>query len=148
MSAFRLSGLVLCSLAVLPAQAAEMPPFLAGGQQFATSPGACHSLEEGEGEGLTVRAAGLFGYEFGCNFVAFLPVRDDAGGEPFAWIATASCGDDSGISRPDLFNMTHYDDQLIVTSQNDYVAASSKPWDDQSDPFAIGVIEERFELCR
>lgn len=126
----------------------ETPAFLSGGQKYATTPGACTSPDEGEGEGLTVTQSGLFGYEFGCNFASFLPVRSEGESEPFIWIAIAACGDDSGISRPDQFTIGFYENALNVTSQNDYVAAASKGFDENTDHFQTGIVEKRFELCR
>ena len=140
---------VLAVLAVpVSAFAGEAPAFLSGDRTWGSTPQACKSLESEDGAALTLSRKGIYGYEFGCNFLDFLPVRDDATGEMFGMVAIASCGDDSGISRPDMFNITVNENTLSVTSQNEYTAAQSKDSDGQTDPFATGIIEKPFEPCK
>ena len=53
--------------------------------------------------------------------------KDPETGRIFNVVATASCGDDSGISRPDLINLSPYIEggQVFVQSQNEYVVSES-----------------------
>lgn len=145
-ASFALGALIVSAAA--DQAAGETPAFLDGGKKYATAPGICQSLDDGEGDGYTLTATGVFGYEFGCNFATFLPVRAEGETEPFIWVGVAACGDDSGISRPDSFTLGFYEDRVVVTSQNDYVSAESKGFDEKVDHFKTGIIDKTFELCR
>jgi hypothetical protein len=128
----------------------EIPSFLSKGQSYASDPKVCKGMDaEGAPEdGLIVKADGLSGYEFGCTFVQFLPVKFADVDEINSYVAIASCGDDSGITRPDAISLSYYDDQLVVTSQNDYNLAGAKPNDGKGDPYLEGIVEKHFDLCK
>ena len=142
-----LFALLQVALSAGPVMAGEIPPFLAGGQKYATAPANCTDATGSE-TGLSISAAGMFGRESGSSLLASPRGRDDARPEPIGYVAIASCGDDSGISRPDMLNISLSEGGIYVTSQSDYTIAASRPFDGRTDPFAKGIIEERFELCR
>ncbi len=102
------------------AQAGEMPDFLKG-RVFSTEKASCGDATGGDGLQLT--REGIFGPEFGCTFLSFKEDRDADTGRLFLVVATANCGDDSGINRPDLITLSPYIEggQVIVQSQNEYV---------------------------
>lgn len=95
------------------------------GQRFTYSENACKGEPEPEVTDdlailstLEVNEAGVFGYEFGCEFLQFLP----GGDSPYQTVI-ASCGDDSGITRPDMITLLYSEEPQSVTvqSQNEYV---------------------------
>ncbi|MCB1451147.1 MAG: hypothetical protein KDJ67_13675 [Nitratireductor sp.] len=145
-----MAGAAVFACIPVGAKAGETPPFLSGGQFYGENTLACDEAKSGagEGEGLYMKGEGVFGTEWGCTFVDFLPIRYEQGGEISGYIAITSCGDDSGVSRPDMFELHFYEDVITATSQNDYVAASAKPYDDKEDPFSIGIINKQFALCK
>ena len=147
LSAFaRLFPALLAAGLVLPAQAAELPPFLSAGQVWSTDERACGNPEEGIVEVFfTASAEGVFGYEFGCNFASFMPVRS-ADGEVYSWVAVAACGDDSGITRPDLFAFTQYEDVLTVTSQNDFQWSTGREQTEEEAQWSL--VNREFALCK
>lgn len=141
---FLLAALAMPARAV----AGEAPDFLAGDRTWGSSTQACKAIDGEDSMAFTLSRKGIYGLEFGCNFLDFLPVRDDNTGEIFGVVAIASCGDDSGISRPDMFNISINENTLYVTSQNDYVYVLSKGFETQSDPVESGIVERQFELCK
>lgn len=145
---FAASLIVLApAFAPAPAGAQEVPPFLASGQSWSTDERACGNPEEGvEGVFYVASKEGLFGYEFGCNFVDFRPVRN-SDGETYGWLATASCGDDSGITRPDMFSLSEYDGMLTVTSQNDWNASLINT-DPTEEDAQWSLVNREFNLCK
>jgi hypothetical protein len=142
--------LFVLAVSALPIQAfaGEAPAFLSGDRTWGSSPQACKAIDGEDAMAFTLSRKGIYGLEFGCNFLDFLPVRDGEGGEVFAVVAIASCGDDSGISRPDLFNISVNENTLYVTSQNDYAYVLSKGFETQPDPVESGIVEKQFELCK
>lgn len=137
----------------------SVPDFLQDGARFARDLSAC---ADGGDEGpdgvertLQVTEQGLFGYEIGCSFLRFLPDVDRETGEAFLWIATAACGDDSGINRPDSFALIFNDfsNTLTVQSQNEYVVAETLfhlPQTDaaETDPYeAASYLSGEYTLC-
>ena len=145
-----MAGAAVFACIPVGAKAGETPPFLSGGQFYGENTLACDEAKSGagEGEGLYMKGEGVFGTEWGCTFLDFLPIRYEDGGEVNGYVAITSCGDDSGISRPDMFELDFYDGIVTVTSQNDYTAASAKPYNEQEDPFSIGIISKQFALCK
>ncbi|MFZ1813013.1 MAG: hypothetical protein WBO55_00500 [Rhizobiaceae bacterium] len=146
-----MAGAAILTCVPMKADAGEVPSFLAGGQVYATTPEACKGLDAGgdESGGLKLKADGISGYEFGCQFVDFIPVRYVDVPEVTRYIAIASCGDDSGITRPDMIDLSIFDDAVTATSQNDYNYAMSRlDASSDNDPFEAGIINEQFALCR
>lgn len=140
--------LVACSLVAglcatsAGAEERVVPPFLEGTALFSREEGFCPGnpnppATEGT---LQVSKAGIYGYEVGCTFLQFLPERDPETGEIYTWVATAQCGDDSGINRPDQFTLIHneFNNTLTVQSQTEYAAATAMLYldrDSDKDPF-------------
>lgn len=126
---------------------AEIPDFFEGGKTYASDWKACVGFA-GDGapdDSNTIDQSGVFGYEFGCTFVDFKPVSYN--GRITSYIAMASCGDDSGINRPDFFDISFYDGNVTVTSQNDYIYDTLRPRED-GDGESWGFINKQFELCQ
>ncbi|MCG6858712.1 MAG: hypothetical protein LJE67_11680 [Salaquimonas sp.] len=128
------------------AHADSVPFFLANGQKYVTDTKICSGKDTDETDALQLTAKGMFGYEFGCNFLQFLDVKDSGDGSVYQYLAIAACGDDSGISRGDMITLTPSgDDQLRVTSQNDYVVELSQGGDD--DTQGSWIVEKEFTRC-
>ena len=143
--AYAFLGLALAALAT-PAAAQEIPPFLADGGKYATDATSCAAeIEEAEGYQLT--AKGLYAYEFSCTFTSFQSVRyNDGDNEPDEYIAIASCGDDSGISRPDMILLMPSDENMLfLTSQNDY--AISSVWEKDGESGLKWLVQREFKRC-
>lgn len=121
------AAIILALAAEAMAEAPQIPPFLDGTAVFSRSAELCPGGEPSEIEGyLHVNKSGLYGYELGCTFLQFLPERDPESKDIYGWLVIAQCGDDSGITRPDMFSL-HYNESgpsLTVQSQNEYVASS------------------------
>ncbi len=145
-----LTGFILAAethASVGVAVAGEIPDFLSNGKTYATTPAGCAGFGDSDApdDALQITAEGIWGYEFGCTFVEFLPVRmNSQPGNVSGHVAIASCGDDSGISRPDLINMSFYDNIIYATSQNDYVAS----YHQEEDARQFGIVEKSFALCQ
>ena len=111
------------------AMAAGVPEFLKG-KRYTYSEETCVGEDELPAEEdaditttLEVNEAGIFAYEFGCIFLDFWPGDTDSD-MPFLQTVVASCGDDSGVTRPDLISLvfdTSEPESVTVTSQNEYV---------------------------
>jgi len=119
-------------LAVAPTalMAADSPDLLK--RKFATDPAACKA-EAGadDADALTLDKTGIYGVEFSCSFLDFWP-HLGSDGKIADVVVLASCGDDSGITRPDLITIVPQSpEELQVQSQNEYVqtevAASLAP---------------------
>lgn len=137
---------VAAGLAFSPALADGVPAFLADGQVYAVE-GACDPAEGREFPGLQLTQQGIFGYEFGCRFLEIRSVPSLDGGESYQHIATASCGDDSGISRPDfILLMPSLDGETVaVTSQNDY--AISMVWEKDGPSGINWMVQQEYKRC-
>ena len=138
-------AIIVALAAPVPALADGLPEFLSGGQVWATDPAGCAAGEGGEEVYFTLRADGVYGYEFGCTFAQFLPARTSEG-ETVGWIAIASCGDDSGISRPDLFNLSAYDSTLTVTAQNEWNSTNDGA-EQSEEELRWSLVHRDFALC-
>ena len=103
---------------------AEAPDFLK--HRYAANPEACAMGDEVEKRGLVIADSSISGTEFGCAFLTYTPVVWDKDFPPQEYVVLASCGDDSGITRPDHLSIIHYDDRLQVQSQNEYVEMVAK----------------------
>lgn len=110
----------ICAAHAGVARANGQPDFLADGQRYGAETAACAPgapVDDGPlltGERLSV-------YTYDCTFVGFMSRPDGDTGRQT--LATAICGDDSGVSWPDMFVLTPVsEDAITVTSQNDYVA--------------------------
>jgi hypothetical protein len=122
--------LALLILAIPANAMAAGPPDLLKGQRFTYSEQSCRGEPEPETDDMTailstleVNEAGIFAYEFGCAFLEFWP-GDEASDMPYNQTVLASCGDDSGITRPDVISLvfdTGESQSVTVTSQNEYV---------------------------
>ena len=121
-------------IAAIPATAiaAGVPEYLKG-KRYAFSDNACHYEPEPEtGEDTTflstleVNEVGIVGYEFGCTFLEFFP-GDAESDTPYVQTVLASCGDDSGITRPDMISLVFNTEEPSVTvqSQNEYVTGDA-----------------------
>ena len=104
-------------------------PDLLKGQRFTYSEQSCRGEPEAETDDMTeilstleVNEAGIFAYEFGCIFLEFWP-GDAASDMPYNQTVLASCGDDSGITRPDVISLVFSEEppNVTVQSQNEYV---------------------------
>ena len=129
--------------------AEEMPQHLASGKTFSSDWRACVGFADGNAPdgSYTLSRSGIYGYEFSCIFVDFKPVIDTSGtGEVCRHIATASCDDDSGINRPDVFNLSFYENQITVTSQNDHLYDLMRQGED-GDVESWGLVNMQFETC-
>ena len=117
-----LSIAMSASLLGAEALAQDVPDFLKG-QVYSTDNESCG--DNVEGEGLQLTGEGIFGPEFGCTFLGFTEDRDEETGRLNMIVATANCGDDSGINRPDMVTLSPYIEggQVIVQSQNEYVVS-------------------------
>jgi len=126
-----------------PAFADDAPGFLGGDAKYVTKAEVCTSEELDDA--LQISERGMFGYEFGCNFLDFLEVKD-SDGQAYQFMAVAACGDDSGVTRPDLIMLTPSDDGMLrVTSQNDYVTQLARG-DDGAD--IKWIVELEFTRCK
>jgi|GEM_PF-3106928 len=126
-------GLAGCDLAQVEAKSAdsaaagpttEAPDFLK--HRYAARPEACATTDEVEKRGLVIADEAISGTEFGCAFLTYTPVVWDENFPPQEYVVLASCGDDSGITRPDLISIMQYGDELKVQSQNEYVEMLAK----------------------
>ncbi|MCW2307400.1 hypothetical protein [Rhodobium gokarnense] len=99
----------------LPALAGQMPDFF--NKTYATDPAACKDQAAREESGaLVLDKTGIFGTEFGCTY------RDFWGGKDGTVTVLVSCGDDSGITRPDMLSVIREQNgELRVQSQNEFV---------------------------
>lgn len=102
----------------------EEPDFLK--HRYAANPEACAASDEVEKRGLVIADGSISGTEFGCSFLTYTPVVWDKDFPPQEYVVLASCGDDSGITRPDHLSIIQYDDRLQVQSQNEYVEMVAK----------------------
>ena len=127
---------VLLALLIVAIPATVMaagPPEYLKGKRYFFSENACrYEPEPDTGEDtsflstLEVNETGIFGYEFGCEFLEFWP-GDAESDTPFIQTVLASCGDDSGITRPDVISLVFNTEEPSVTvqSQNEYVMGQS-----------------------
>ncbi len=132
------------------ALAAELPDYLMGGQTYATNQKACGGFQDGDlpDDSYNLGATGIFGYEFGCVFVDIKPVIYPDNEDPvFSHIMTASCGDDSGVTRPDTFHFSYYEGILTVTSQTDYLYQLLRPSEGENTG-SVGFVNTQFEMCK
>ncbi|MGF1501297.1 MAG: hypothetical protein ACFBSD_05735 [Paracoccaceae bacterium] len=115
------------------------PEWLSG--RYASDPAACPADGLAE-DALVLDAPLLTGYEFGCVLLGFWPVRWSPTDPGEATVALASCGDDSGITRPDLLSIIREPDgTLTLQSQNEYARASAWP-----EPVP-GYVSRRYAPC-
>ncbi|MFZ2103004.1 MAG: hypothetical protein WAU86_20815, partial [Oricola sp.] len=114
--------------------------------KYASDSASC-AAEVEEAEGYQLTATGLYAYEFGCTFTSFEAIRfDDGDNDPDQFIGIASCGDDSGISRPDMIlMMPSGEDMLFLTSQNDY--AISSVWEKDGESGLKWLVQREFMRC-
>lgn len=140
---FFLGAMFVSSSAV----AEEVPDFLANGKTYASDWRACVGFADGGApdDSNTLDATGVYGYEFACTFVDFTPVKFE--GRTTGYLARASCGDDSGINRPDNFELSFYEDVVTATSQNDYLYDLLRPRSD-GDGESWGFVSTQFEMCQ
>lgn len=120
----------------------KMPGFLK--DTYASNPKACvtNAYGESEASGLTIKDGAIYGTEFSCQFLSYTPVKWAATDEINEYVAMASCGDDSGITRPDLISIQHYEGTLRLQSQNEYVVMMAKEaWNEP------GFISVNYEKC-
>ena len=139
------------ALAAEFASAADAPKFLKG-KKYSTDPAECSVAEPAESEALVLSEQGVFGYEFGCVFVGFFEEKS-ADNSSVSHIAVASCGDDSGITRPDLITLILQPDKrtLTVQSQNEYVVAEAvrlAKKDQQGDDDNLSFVSKDYTLCK
>ncbi|MEL7428441.1 MAG: hypothetical protein AAFN43_00445 [Pseudomonadota bacterium] len=119
---------LFAALGVLsPAVAQNIPEFLVG-KVYSTDTSQCGDVVDAEGDVLQLSKEGIFGQEFGCTFTGFQFDRDPQTGRVYSVVATANCGDDSGISRPDLMTLSPYEEggQVVVGSQNEYILGETE----------------------
>ena len=146
---YRMTALMTVLIAALGASAsaqdADAPDFIDG--TYATDPKACKAdANPEETQALTIDSNGIYGFEFGCTFLDNWSELN--GEETTGYIALASCGDDSGIIRPDFISIIpEGDDELRVQSQNEYAIsealALSKPG--KNEPAKEGEAEAEDE---
>ena len=146
------ASIVLLAFPASVSLAADLPSFFSSGQLYAESQEDCIApdAETDRERPLTMNGEGVSAHEFGCYFVEFKPVKNpfaEPGTEPDTWLVTASCGDDSGITRPDIFNISIYDRSLWVTSQNDYLYDLLRQRED-GDNDAWGFVNKEYVLCQ
>ena len=153
----KLALVALCTSLAAPAFAGELPAFLKD-KKYATDAIAC-SADHGENEvgALAIDKAGIFGYEFGCTFLEFWH-HSDAEGALLDVTALVSCGDDSGITRPDMITIIKDSDETLrVQSQNEFVqgelAAMSAPTpaegeEDSDEPINFDFVSATYTLCK
>lgn len=146
------SSIVFFAFSAGVSLAADVPSFFASGQYYAETPEDCVApgAETDRERPMTLNGEGVSAHEFGCYFVEFKPVKNpfaEAGSEPDTWLATASCGDDSGITRPDIFNISIYEQSLWVTSQNDYLYDLLRQRE-EGDNDAWGFVNREYVLCQ
>ena len=122
---FLISGVMLSSGTVV--FAGEVPTFL-DGKLYSTDASQCGDIVDSNGDTLQLSREGIYAEEFSCQFVDFKTDVDPQTGRVFGVVATASCSDDSGITRPDLISMSHYEDggQVFVQSQNEYLLGETE----------------------
>ena len=147
----------LCACFALPAVAGDLPDYLKD-KKYATDAIAC-GTDHGEDEAgaLAIDKAGIFGYEFGCSFLDFWHHKDAEGGLLDVTVL-ASCGDDSGITRPDMITIIKdSDDTLRVQSQNEFVqgemaAMTTQPpaegEENESEPLNFDFVSATYTLCK
>lgn len=151
----RLALSIAATICATAAYAQAVPSFLEGTRLYSRDVGFCPGnpnppATEGT---LQVSKAGIYGYELGCTFLSLKPEKDPESGVIYSWQAQAQCGDDSGITRPDVFAL--YEDQagstIIVQSQNEYVlgtmlSITERP--DDTDPFEqASWLSGTYTLC-
>lgn len=134
------------------ANAADMPPFFSAGQMYAEKQENCVGPDDAvEFERpMVLTGEGLSAHESGCQFVEFKPVIysfAEPAAEPDSYLVTAACGDDSGITRPDVFHMHYYDGKLTLTSQNDYMYDLLRQRE-EGDWESWGFVNLEFEMCQ
>lgn len=118
----------------------KAPDFLK--HSYAAKPEACAPDQHGERKGLLIADGSISGTEFGCAFLSYTPVVWDEDFPPSEYVVLASCGDDSGITRPDHISIIHYDDKLQVQSQNEYVEMlASGKWNEP------GFVSQTYTRC-
>ncbi len=100
--------------------AGDLPEFLKQ-DVYTTDKKSCGDTDDADG--LQLSKEGIFGQEFSCTFVRFDEDADPDTGQLFSVVATANCGDDSGITRPDMITLSPYaeEGQVMVQSQNEYI---------------------------
>ena len=69
------------------AHADAIPSFLSDGQKYVTDIKACTAEVVEETDILQLTKDGVFGYEYGCNFVQFMDVRDVGDGKVYQYLA-------------------------------------------------------------
>lgn len=120
--------------------ATEAPDFLE--HRYAANPEACAASDEVEKRGLVIADGSISGTEFSCAFLTYTPVVWDKDFPPQEYVVLASCGDDSGITRPDHLSIIQYDDRLQVQSQNEYVEmVAKKAWNEP------GFVSRTYTRC-
>jgi len=126
-----LNRIVLFSIVTLalvhPSNAADVPGFL-NGKLYSTDVAQCGDIVESDGNTLQLSREGIYAEEFSCQFIGFKADADPESGRVFTVVATASCSDDSGITRPDLISMSPYEEggQVFVQSQNEYLLGETE----------------------
>ena len=130
----------------------DAPNFLKG-RTFATESANCKGADDGDG--LQLNREGIFGQEFSCSFVGFKIDKDTASGRVFSVVATASCSDDSGISRPDLINLSPYIEggEVYVQSQNEYllyeteVMIAQQAGKEIPQKYTYAYVSDTYKIC-
>jgi len=129
---------------------ADTPAFFAGKKTYASDWKACVGFADGGApdDSYTIDKSSVSGYEFSCQFVEMKLIPDWTGQDrQNNYIGIASCSDDSGISRPDMFNISYYENTVTITSQNDFIVDMVNPQQNaEGQPF--GFINKQFELCQ
>ncbi|MEM7291637.1 MAG: hypothetical protein AAF412_14915 [Pseudomonadota bacterium] len=145
---------LLCAVPVA-ALAGEVPGFLLG-KTYSTDVNHCSSLADTDGDVLQLSKDGVYGLEFSCKFLDFKTDRDTNTGRISSVVATVSCSDDSGITRPDLFNLSpHEEDGLvIVDSHNEYILGqvdlmtAQKLNQEFPERNSYAWVTDTYELCK
>ena len=118
----------------------KAPDFLK--HTYAERPEACAADQYGERKGLQISDRAISGTEFGCTFLNYTPVSWGPGHDINEYVVLVSCGDDSGITRPDHLSIIHSNGELRVQSQNEYVEMVAKEaWNEP------GFVSKTYKKC-
>lgn len=133
--------------------AKDIPDFLVD-KVYSTDTSKCG--DSTEDNSLQLSKEGVFGFEYGCTFFGFNMDVDKDTGKTYIAVARANCGDDSGVSRPDLMTLVVQDEKTIsVQSQNEYVISQAQLLLSQRLPENIKLQDEipnyisrDYKLCK
>ena len=139
-------GLFTLMLSAAPTLGADAPKIFAQGQKYVTDLKGCRESDN-ETDVMQLTAKGMSAYEFGCTFVQVLPVPGDEVFGTYQYLATAVCGDDTGVSRADSIVLSDNENgTLRVTSQNDYLTQLA--WERGGEAGDVNwLVEREFTLC-